>query len=84
MGINKFNYDLTDIYKEVEHESTAVKKKFPEVASMYYDIDTDSFMCITEHELTEERKKEILIYFDLEGEECVNFKVKTECSYGKA
>jgi hypothetical protein len=84
MGKNKFNYDLTDIHKHVESEFIEVKKKFPEFVSMYYDNNTGNIMCITEHELTEERKKQILIHFELEGAECINFEVKTECSYGKA
>ena len=79
----KFGYDLTNINKFIEGEFLQVKKKFPEFVSMYYDNDTGNIMCITENELTEERKKEILIYFELEGSECVNFEVKTECSYGK-
>lgn len=82
MKKTKFGYDLNCLQEYVEHEFIEAKKKFPELISMYYDNDTGNIMCITERELTEERKKEILIYFELEGAECINFEVKTECSYG--
>ena len=74
----KFGYDLTALHKFVEGEFLKVKKKFPEFVSIYYDNDTGNIMCITEHEITEERKKEILIHFELEGVECINFEVKSK------
>lgn len=77
----KFNYDLTDLHKYVKGEFLEVKKKFPELVSMYYESASHNILIITEHELTEEKKKEMLIYFEIEGADCIKFEVRTKCSY---